>query len=675
MNDPALQSALDKNAERRIQARKTAYASLSEDIQILRQRAHALRARVIENLDQYLEQFVSKAQANGVHVHHARDAAEASKTVLEIASQHEARLVVKSKTMVGEEIHINPALEAAGLKVVETDLGEFIVQLRGEAPAHIITPAVHLSRQEVGQTFQEKLGVAYTDDIATLTATARKLLRQDFLEADIGISGVNFGIAESGAICLLTNEGNGRMVTTLPKVHIALMGIERLVPTYRDLALMLELLPRSATGQKLTVYTSLIHGPRRQGEDEGPLERHIVMVDNGRQALRKGALAEILYCIRCGACLNACPVFRELGGHAYQGVSGETTAYPGPVGSVISPGLLGVSEFGNLARASSLCGACKEACPVDIDLPRLLLRLRAEGAYLVGGKHKPGGVRTSPSLIPPTLRRALKVFAWAASSPRRFNAAQTLAGIFSKAVSPVSDTMRLPAFTGWGYARDLRRPGIKPFHQQFEAIVQAPVEPARLSKPGANIELPLPESATEIEITHDLVQQFEVELAALGARLVRCKTEQAAECIKDILLSQEIREVQSWESQHLPAGLVEALSSAGIQIQKGPDPGIRAGLTGALAGIAKTGSLVVPGGEGRPLTASLLPELHIAVLKANKLCWYIQQALSLEGLREAHSLVLITGPSRTADIEMTLTIGVHGPGQLVVICMEEAVQE
>ena len=248
----------------------------------MRQRAHAVRAEVIANLDRYLEQFLTQVQAHGITVHRAADAAQAVQIILEIARRRLSTAarpvtIAKSKTMVSEEIHLNQALEQAGIRVVETDLGEYIVQLRGEPPSHIITPAVHLRRQQVGQLFHEKLGMPYTEDIPAMTNTARRTLRQVFLEADIGLSGVNFGVAETGTLVLMTNEGNGRMVTTLPPVHIALMGIERLVPNLDDLALMMALLPRSATGQKLTVYASLIHSPRRAGRDRmGRSERHLV---------------------------------------------------------------------------------------------------------------------------------------------------------------------------------------------------------------------------------------------------------------------------------------------------------------------------------------------------------------------------------------------------------------
>ena len=378
-----------------------------------------MRAEVIENLEGYLEQFTAELEANGVQVHRAEDAAQAVQLILEIAHKSGAKLIAKSKTMVSEEIELNKALEAGGLRVVETDLGEYIVQIRNEPPSHIITPAVHLRRADVGRTFHEVLGIPYTEDIPTMTTAARRALREVFLSAEMGISGVNFGVAESGTLCVVTNEGNGRMVTTLPRVHVALMGMERLVPTLDDLALMLALLPRSATGQKLSVYTNLIQASRRPTDPDGAAERHVILLDNGRSKIRRSRLREILYCIRCGACLNACPVFREIGGHAYVSQAGAHSAYPGPVGSVLSPALFGQAEFGQLARASSLCGACKEACPVDIDLPRLLLRVRA-GQTEAASLPEPNA--------PAALKLGLRGFSWVAVSPWRFAAAQKLAG-------------------------------------------------------------------------------------------------------------------------------------------------------------------------------------------------------------------------------------------------------
>jgi len=433
--DEILQTALDANAEKRIQARQLAVDSLTEDIQILRQRAHTLRAEVISNLDFYIDQFITKVQSNGIIVHRADNSQEAVDIVLEIARKKDAKLIAKSKTMVSEEVGLNDALNKEGIDAVETDLGEYIVQLRGEHPSHIITPAVHLKRTQVGETFHEKLAIPFTDDIPTLTNTARAALRQTFLNADIGISGVNAGVSETGSICIITNEGNGRMVTTVPKTHIALMGMERLVPDMGGLALILALLPRSATGQKTTVYTQLIHGPRRIGEIDGAEERHLIILDNGRSKMRGSPLNDVLMCIRCGACLNVCPVFREIGGHSYVGAENQFTPYPGPIGSVVSTGLFGLQEFGHLAHASTLCGACKDACPIDIDLPTLLLRIRGD---------KKNAVKTSK-----LVRLGLQFFTWFSSSQWRFSIAQKFAGVLGWLFTPRSRWMRLPASTGW----------------------------------------------------------------------------------------------------------------------------------------------------------------------------------------------------------------------------------
>lgn len=653
--DPNLQAALDANAERRIQARQEAFSSLPEDLQLLRRRAHAIRSETILHLDRYLAQFVERAESNGILVHPAADAAEAVKIVLEIAGQKGARRVAKSKTMVGEEIALNPALEAAGLQVVETDLGEFIVQLRGEPPAHIITPAVHLRRGDVGRTFEEKLGLPYTEDIPTMTTAARRTLRSTFLNADIGISGVNFGVAESGSLCLLTNEGNGRMVTTLPPVHIALMGIERLAPTLDDLAVLLSLLPRSATGQKLTVYASLIHGPRRPGDPDGPQERHLILVDNGRRALRGSPLEEALLCIRCGSCLNACPVFRELGGHAYVSRQGATSPYPGPIGSVISPALFGQTEFAHLARASSLCGACKEACPVDIDLPTLLLRVRSGGTQLE--------TRRTPQNVPEYLNWSLRLFAWAATSPQRFAAAQRLAGVFSRALAPFSDWLRLPAFTGWGYSKDFPRPAARPFRSRWASISSSNPEAVLSSTPVSLIPSHAPEQAA---VSPDHPARFAAEMTASGGRVSFCASRELAGQILELLAARGVQSMQAWEAEYMPEGLLEALEQGGIRITHSPNPDLRAGLTGALAACADTGTLVLPGGHGRPLTASLLPEIHLVVLRAGDIYESLPQVFALQEVRNAPAVVLVSGPSRTADIEMTLTIGVHGPGEVHV---------
>ena len=694
-----LQAALDANAERRIHARITAFASLPIDRETLRQSAHAMRADVIANLDRYLDQFIDKARLNSIIVHRAADAEEACQIVIKIARQSKpsptpqpppsskfgrgrgrateegeessaSHLIAKAKTMVSEEIELNQALEAASIQAVETDLGEYIVQLRGERPSHIITPAVHLRRQEVGHTFHEKLGIPYTEDIPTLTDAARVALHQTFLNADIGLSGVNFGVAETGSVCIITNEGNGRMVTTVPRVHIALMGMERLVPTLDDLALMLTLLPRSATGQKITVYTQLIHGPRREGEVDGAKERHLILVDNGRSALRGSPLKEVLMCIRCGACLNACPIFREIGGHAYVGDHGQGTPYPGPIGSVISPGLFGHEAFGHLAQACTLCEACKEACPIDIDLPEMLLRVRAGEV----GNGERGAGSDSGIGLPKVLRWGLGMFTWFAINPRRFGLAQKLAAAFSWVLSPRSLWLRLPAITGWGYSKDFPRPAVRPFRERFESASRRSNDSAiqqisESTKPFTDSRTCELANSQTRRLAESLTRRFETELNALSGSFIACPEGELPVHILALLRERGITEVATWETGHLPFGLVESLQRDGIRIRYGSHPEIRAGITGAVAGVAETGSIVITSGVGRPLTTSLFPEIHIAILDEKDIYENLPQVLNLQEVREASCAALISGPSRTADIEMALTIGVHGPGDVHVFCI------
>jgi L-lactate dehydrogenase complex protein LldF len=336
--------------------------------------------------------------------------------------------------MVSEEIALNHALEAAGIRAVETDLGEFIVQLRRETPSHLITPAVHLRREDVSELFHKEFGMEPTLDVEKMTAVARAELRRVFFGADVGLSGVNFGVAETGTMAIVTNEGNARLCTTLPRIHVALMGLERLVPTLADLEMMLRLLPRSATAQKLTSYVSLLTGPRRPDEPDGPEELHVVLLDNGRTRTLGSELAEALLCIRCGACLNVCPVYREIGGHAY----GST--YGGPIGSVLSPALFG-SDFGELANASSLCGACRDICPVRIDIPTMLLAVR--------------GQQAAQGHAPLWLKLGMKAWRWAMATPARYHAAQALAAFGSRLVSRDGRIRALPPpLNAWTARRD-----------------------------------------------------------------------------------------------------------------------------------------------------------------------------------------------------------------------------
>jgi len=371
IRDAFLQEALTIATTKFIGLRREAFADFPEG-ETLRDRAREIKEATLQRLDHHLERLVESVERLGGRVHYATTPEEARAIVLDIARRTGARMAVKSKSMASEEIHLNEALEAAGVTPVETDLGEYIIQLARERPSHIIAPAIHKTKGQVAALFARELKRQVAADPEILTQVARGELREKFLRADLGITGANFAVAETGTVVLVTNEGNGRMVTSLPRVHVAVMGVEKVVPSMTDLMVFLAILAKSATGQKLSVYTTLVQGPRRAGELEGPEEFHLVLLDNGRVSQISGPLREALSCLRCGACLNVCPVYRRIGGHAY----GHT--YPGPIGILLTAMLNGPASVKDLAHASSLCGACVDACPVRIDIPRMLIGLRRE---------------------------------------------------------------------------------------------------------------------------------------------------------------------------------------------------------------------------------------------------------------------------------------------------------
>ncbi|WFS62340.1 LutB/LldF family L-lactate oxidation iron-sulfur protein [Pseudodesulfovibrio thermohalotolerans] len=341
-----------------------------------RRLAKEARLRTLNNLDAVLATLAEKIRARGGHVYFAATAEDARNYCLEVARKNNVRLAVKGKSMTSAEIGMDPLLEENGVEVVETDLGEYIIQLAGEAPSHIIAPCIHMNRKRIGKLFQEKLGIPYSEDPPTLTRAARKALREKLLGADMGISGCNIACAETGHVCLVSNEGNIRMCTTMPKVHVALMGMERVTATLAEHDMLLRLLTRGASAQKVSTYVSFMGGPRQPGETDGPEEFHLVIIDNGRmKMLADPRFREVLSCIRCGGCLNICPVYGRIGGHAYNGT------YCGPIGAVLMPLLEGVNKHADLCRGESLCGACKDICPVHNDLPRMLSELRYMLAY------------------------------------------------------------------------------------------------------------------------------------------------------------------------------------------------------------------------------------------------------------------------------------------------------
>ena len=369
LTDESLQAALIRLTGTLMAGNRRGYAALA-DSDRLRDHAKRIKEHTLAHLDQYLEQLEVSVQKLGGHVHWAATAEDARRIVREIAQRAGCKRAVKSKSMTTEEVHLNPYLQAAGIEVTETDFGEFIIQLAGERPSHLVAPAVHHTRESVAQVLSQHVGKALPDDPTALALTGRRILREKFRAADLGITGANFAVAETGTVVLVTNEGNGRLTTTWPRVHVALMGMEKVIPRLEDLPVFLKLLARAATGQTLSVYTTILTGPRGDEERDGPAEFHLILLDNGRSRVLATPFRESLQCIRCGACLNACPVYRRIGGHAYGGV------YSGPIGSILTPLYDSVSANPHLPHASSLCGACQAACPVRINIPQMLIGLR-----------------------------------------------------------------------------------------------------------------------------------------------------------------------------------------------------------------------------------------------------------------------------------------------------------
>lgn len=454
LGDANLQLAIYTATSRLIGKRHHAVtADVLPEYEELRTHANAIKKHTLENLDHYLEQLEANVIAHGGSVIYCKDGAEVADFVLGLAKERGARLVVKSKSMTTEEVDFNERLEHHHLESVETDLGEYILQLAHERPYHIVAPALHKTRYQVADLFQERLGVEREIVIEEQTKIARSVLREKFLAADIGVSGANFLVADSGAVVLVENEGNARLTTSAPRIHIAVAGIEKLIPRAQDLAVFLNLLGRSATGQPLTVYTSFLSGPRRGQEIDGPEEFYLVLLDNGRtKLLADREKRQSLYCIRCGACLNHCPVYRKIGGHSFPWV------YSGPIGAILTPQFKGVMHEPALPFASSLCGACAEVCPVKIDIPKVLLDLRAE-------------VKKAEARSPGTRfeRLAFRVWAWLMQRPRLYE----MAGLMAAAIAPESDNsawlrrvpapLNLPPVRDWLSERDLPPPPSKSF--------------------------------------------------------------------------------------------------------------------------------------------------------------------------------------------------------------------
>ena len=451
LGDKQLQQALGNVRAGFIDKRAQAAERLPE-FEALRDSARDIKDHVLAHLDLYLERYETKVRESGGQVHFARTAQEACATIVDICKAQGARTVTKGKSMVSEEIGLNAAIEAAGMEAIETDLGEYIIQLRHEAPSHIIAPAVHLTKEQVESDFR-RLHKHLPEDrdlsqAEALLGEARMVLRKRFLEADVGITGANFLVAETGTSIIVTNEGNGDLTQTLPRVHIVIASIEKIVPTLEDAAQILRVLGRSATGQDMSVYTTLSTGPRRSDDVDGPQAYHVVLVDNGRSAMLGTEFEEMLRCIRCGACMNHCPVYHAVGGHAYGWV------YPGPMGAVLSPSLLGVDKAGHLPNASTFCGRCESVCPVRIPLPKLMRHWR-EREY---ERH----------LTPATYRYGLGLWAFFARRPWLYKLATGVAmPVLSFFGRKKGRFARLPLASGWTDHRDMPAPQGKTFQTQW----------------------------------------------------------------------------------------------------------------------------------------------------------------------------------------------------------------
>jgi L-lactate dehydrogenase complex protein LldF len=449
--DADLQNAL-KNVEVNFIAKRREVADRLPEFERLRDSARDIKDHTLAHLDLYLEEYERRVVAQGGHVHYAVTSEDARRIVVDICRRLGARTVTKGKSMIGEEIGINAHLEANDITPVETDLGEYLIQLRHELPSHIIAPAVHLTKEQIAADFRRAHkslppGRDLTAPTALL-AEARAVLREQFLAADVGITGANFLIAETGSSVIVTNEGNGDLTQTLPKAHIVLASIEKLVPTLEDAAQILRVLARSATGQEMSGYTTVTTGPRRADDPDGPSEYHVVILDNGRSAMLGGAFRDMLRCIRCGACMNHCPVYHAVGGHAYGWV------YPGPMGAVLTPSLIGLDKAGHLPNASTFCGRCEEVCPVRIPLPRLMRHWRDR--------------EFERHLSPATLRGGLKFWSWFARRPRVYGWATMAFAYALRLLGRSRGSFRwLPFAGGWTRTRDFPVPQGRTFQAQW----------------------------------------------------------------------------------------------------------------------------------------------------------------------------------------------------------------
>jgi iron-sulfur cluster protein len=671
------------------------------DWEELRRAGAAIKDSALLRLDATLEQLESAVSAAGGVVHWARDGDEACSIVASVARAHGADEVVKVKSIATDEIGLNERLAADGILAVETDLAELIIQLDGDFPSHILVPAIHRNRAEIRDIFRRELGLdELTDEPAALAEAARVHLRAKFLSARMGVSGANFAVAETGSVCVFESEGNGRMCTTLPEVLVTVMGVEKVVPAWRDMEVFLQLLPRSSTGERLNPYTSVWSGVA----DDGPREFHLVLLDNGRVRTLADELGrQALRCIRCSACLNVCPVYSRVGGHAYGSV------YPGPIGAILTPQLKGIDEAGSLPYASSLCGACGEVCPVKIEIPRLLTHLRARE---VAARR-----RLDPEKL--TMRALFHIF----SSRTRYERAQKLARAAARPLTRRGTIPRAPGpLAGWTMSRDLPVPAPESFREWWRRTRG----PSR-TEPPSQFALQLPPyfggkrnaSAVGVrtggsagpgdaraDILHriraalgdaapgDIPREYRTgdergrdEILTLFAERVAeyratvhrigAGAGEVGECVERIAReagAQRIGVPADFPEEWRPAGGgVELVDDAGLSVQELDE--LDGALTGCAVAIAEAGAFVLDCGEGQGRRAlTLVPDLHICVVREDQVVGLVPEAVARlgEAVRAGRPLTFVAGPSATSDIELDRVEGVHGPRTLHIVIAEPA---